>query len=616
MVLSIHFGYAQTKEINRIQQDLKKTVADSISYVNKLNRIGMLMHMKNPDSSFVYAVRAKGISQRQNYPQGDAAATNVMAIAFAVKGMQHDAMELFNESLAIYQKLRDTPNIVQVTMNIAVLFSSLEQTENALRYCRKAIKLGRTIPRDSIMGVVYSNYAIVNSSMPPDSLKYFLGKSDKIAQHYRDARVLLVNRQFEASLLKAGKGKDAARPILLDVLKKAQDQGIEFAEISTLQALANDHASQPEIALEYVERALAISDANGYSYLQPLILNDMMHYAELTGNVKKQLEVSTKLVAALRARQDEVALFLSDYIQFDKLKKQNTLLEAKSAADRYRILFLATFSAICLMIIAVIVWLYKRTRKVSRKKSSLNRAIRKKNKQLEETDHFKNRLVSILAHDFRSPLISTISVIEILSAHPDLTPEEMDEFYTRIKNDVSKILDRFDLTLQWIRQQLKGYTLQLEPLQLHELIDDATQNFAPQLGKKNIEVVNNVPADLYVASDKEMLQFINRNLMSNAVKFSPEHGRISIDVALEDQVFTVAISDQGAGLKAESFKNLFSVGDFSGSTKAGAGIALSMCRDFINKLGGEISASNNAEGGATFKYSLPYKPAKVDVPKS
>ena len=93
-----------------------------------------------------------------------------MAISLAVKGMQHDAMKLFKEALSGYQKLDDTSNIVQVYMNMSILFSSLEDSENIKRYSYRTMSLGKKIPNDSIMSFVYSNYVLANQNISQDSL--------------------------------------------------------------------------------------------------------------------------------------------------------------------------------------------------------------------------------------------------------------------------------------------------------------------------------------------------------------------------------------------------------------------------------------------------------------
>lgn len=99
LLLSSLVVNAQTAEIASLQKSLSKT-KDSATYVDKLNRIAMLMQMKSPDSCFVYGSKAKNIARRNNYNKGTADANNVMAIALSVKGVQHEGMKLFNEALS------------------------------------------------------------------------------------------------------------------------------------------------------------------------------------------------------------------------------------------------------------------------------------------------------------------------------------------------------------------------------------------------------------------------------------------------------------------------------------------------------------------------------------
>jgi len=165
------------------------------------------------------------------------------------------------------------------------------------------------------------------------------------------------------------------------------------------------------------------------------------------------------------------------------------------------------------------------------------------------------------------------------------------------------MLGLFDNTLQWIRQQLDGYRLDTAEYYLHPLVEEATQAFAYELGQKKITIQNDVAADLKIKTDKEMLQFINRNLISNAIKFSPENGTITISAVVTGDKVAVSVFDEGRGLDQKSIAGLFTISS-TGSTKHGAGIALAMCKDFIEKLGGNIQATNS-QRGAVFAYHIP-----------
>ena len=94
---------AQTESIKKLQRELPKS-RDSLAYTDKLNRIAVLMHMKNPDSCFLYAVKAKHIAMRHGYKRGEADANNVLAIALSLKGLHHDALKLYSQTLSITRK--------------------------------------------------------------------------------------------------------------------------------------------------------------------------------------------------------------------------------------------------------------------------------------------------------------------------------------------------------------------------------------------------------------------------------------------------------------------------------------------------------------------------------
>jgi len=102
-----------------------------------------------------------------------------------------------------------------------------------------------------------------------------------------------------------------------------------------------------------------------------------------------------------------------------------------------------------------------------------------------------------------------------------------------------------------------------------------------------------------------MLQFVNRNLLSNALKFSPNGKTIAIDALKTGKEIIISVKDEGPGLSDNQMKKLFSISSKGGSTRDGAGIALSFSKDFIVKLGGRIWAENRNTGGTIFSYGVP-----------
>lgn len=593
---------AQTAAIEKLQRELPKS-KDSIVYINKLNRIAILMYMKNPDSCFFYAARAKRMAIRQKYKKGENDANNVLGTALSLKGLHHDALKMYSKALAYYKESGDIGSEARIYMSIAATHRHLSDSVSCIRALKKGITLAKKKPNDSIMAAVYSTYCDLAPDLSVDSSRYYMQKAIKIATQYKDSSVLMINKLLEVTLLLDSSRKTEALPILQSVLIDAKSTGLEYIEISVYDLLAKYYADQPEKAVTYYEEVLNILNTKGYINLKPVVIQRMLPYVKLTGDKEKQFKLTEELADAVGEKQQRLSAFFSDYVHYNELDEANKLLEINAAEDRKRSWILGFFSAICLLMLSIIYIQFRKTRKKTCQTLKLNSIIEQKNQALQTNDEFKNKLISILAHDFRSPLISTLSLIEILKSDQELSQKEMEKFYAQIQSDINNMLARFDSTLQWIRQQLLGYSVNTSSLYARPLIDEATQVFLSEMQRKGIAVRNDIPTNLKIQTDKEMLQFINRNLISNAIKFSPKNGVVTVSAEITKDKIIIGVADQGNGLDAKTTEGLFSI-TAKGSTLNGAGIALSMCRDFIEKLGGSIRAENGNDG-AVFYYELP-----------
>lgn len=601
-------SYSQVHEIRVLQNKLPH-LKDSIAYVNSVNRIGMLMHLKSPDSSLVYAMNARAIAGRIGYKKGAVDAENVIGIALALKGLNREAAKIFGEVLASYEAMGDRPNTAQLYMNFASIQMQLGNANRAIDYSRKALEIGKEIPNDSIMSKVYANYCIANPMLFEDSVKYYLGRSNKIAEKLKDEEVLIGNKQILALYyLRRGLGA-MALPLLENSLKEARTAKLERLQLGSLNFLGEYYGGigNPKLALQYMEEQVALAEANGYDELKAPVLMSMFRYAKMTDDSVKEKEISEKIIAAQMQRLASLEKFVGDYVHYNQLQENNRNLEHSQKVSRQTILILASFSLLC-TVLALLLWrAYRKIRRDSKKKAALYDIIDKKNVSLEEADSMKSNLVSILAHDFRSPLISTLYMVRMLQKDMELTESEKNTFYSTITDDINGILENFDATLQWIKRQLGEFKINPEPVNIRELLDEVVSGYSMQLKEKNITVINNAPEAIMAESDKEMLQFVNRNLLSNALKFSPESKTIVLDAAQRNTEIVISVEDEGTGLSPAQLEKLFSISSKGGSMHDGAGIALSFSKDFIVKLGGRIWAENKEAGGSLFSYAVPSK---------
>jgi K+-sensing histidine kinase KdpD len=296
-----------------------------------------------------------------------------------------------------------------------------------------------------------------------------------------------------------------------------------------------------------------------------------------------------------------------DYIDY-AIKDQ----ELKSAGDRDRYkkniisILLILFTAVAIIGV-ILYYLLRLKQKHSAALEKLNEMMRSENAELETNQEFNNRLISILAHDFRQPL-GVLKTLATLLKDSSLDQEEIKQLIESMDSSSTISLEIFENILQWIKRQLSGFTYEYQPLLLKPLIDEAILPLMPLMQSCNLTLNNKVDPNTVIHGDKELIQFINRNLIHNAIKFTPDFSTITIYSSTTDQKNIVSVKDEGKGISVEKMEYLF---DFKkelkyGSEKEkGAGVALIICKDFIQKINGEIWVENADEKGAIFNYSLP-----------
>ena len=239
---------------------------------------------------------------------------------------------------------------------------------------------------------------------------------------------------------------------------------------------------------------------------------------------------------------------------------------------------------------------------------ALNTAVNEQNEQLQQKHAFNNKLVSLLAHDFRQPII-TAKNLAILLKEPDVfTPEELQQIIASIEVSSDTAIDIFENILQWIKRQLSGFHYEPVPLGLRDLVDQALHPFIPLGADQHITLINTVAETITIHADRELLQFVNRNFIHNAIKFSPAYSTITVSAEVTHSEVIVCVRDEGKGINPEKLPQLFDFKKelrYDNDKEKGAGVALMISKDFIDRMFGRIWAENAGGKGAVFCYALP-----------
>ncbi len=290
---------------------------------------------------------------------------------------------------------------------------------------------------------------------------------------------------------------------------------------------------------------------------------------------------------------------------------------------RVKPFFYQTLAIKLLMIIMVmgliVLSILIRTRYLIRQRAELNRLVnvktaelRESESQLREANATKDRFFSIIAHDLRSPFSSLLGLSELLSEEWDQYPDkEKKRMIGMMQGNLSSTYKLLTNLLDWSRLQRKAISAELRELNLKLLADNAIEGFKVQIATKRIEVNNQIDDSHLVIADQFMLDTILRNLIINAIKFTPKEGLITLSSELTYGSVKCCVSDTGIGMTKEMQKRLFKLDEpqsrLGTDGEKGTGLGLLVCLEFIQLLDGKLEVSSHEGEGSTFCIFLPGK---------
>jgi PAS domain S-box-containing protein len=239
--------------------------------------------------------------------------------------------------------------------------------------------------------------------------------------------------------------------------------------------------------------------------------------------------------------------------------------------------------------------------------------LKKANTQLEHLNATKNKFFSIIAHDLKNPFQAIFGFSELLMRnYEDFDDTQKVELLGMIKSSSESAYNLLENLLQWARTQTDRIKYNPIDLDLKELIGQNIELSKPSAEKKQISLIEEINCDAIVFADKNMINLVIRNLMSNAIKFTDELGTVIVRCSEKNKSeLAISIIDSGIGISQENVNKLFRIDEYfstSGTAgEGGTGLGLIICREFVEKNKGEITIVSELGSGTTFTFSLPRK---------
>ena len=243
--------------------------------------------------------------------------------------------------------------------------------------------------------------------------------------------------------------------------------------------------------------------------------------------------------------------------------------------------------------------------------------LKKSTDNLVKLNETKDRFISIISHDLRTPFSSILGFTDLLLNDEGLTDEEKKQYVTFIRESSSSMLSLVNSLLDWTRLQTGRIKFEPEKSSVFKIINKSLNTLKGTAFQKGIKLKSLVPEDVFVFIDEDLILQVFNNLISNAVKFTNRNGNIVISVSPSDTLrfLEFSVKDDGTGIQKEDLDKLFKVDSkFTSEGTAGergSGLGLSLVKEIIEKHGGRVWVESEYGYGSDFKFTLPVASANI-----
>jgi two-component system, sensor histidine kinase and response regulator len=264
----------------------------------------------------------------------------------------------------------------------------------------------------------------------------------------------------------------------------------------------------------------------------------------------------------------------------------------KRESNLYQIGILATNKA-----------LHEKNEKIEKQKAE----IEQKATELSELNSLKNKLFSVISHDMKTPMYALRNLFRSMQ-QMGMSGKEIKAIIPDVVTDLNYTTGLMENLLHWVKSQMNSANVSPGELSMEEITDDAIHVHQLQASTKKISIIREMDELFTVFADRDMVTLVLRNLISNAIKFTPVAGSIVIRLKNESPFCRVSVIDNGIGMDQEALTRIQENNYYStnGTAKeSGTGLGLMLSKDFLSKNGGELLIESEPGKGSVFSFTLP-----------
>lgn len=558
---------------------LAEKTGDTLRMASVLNNIGKhYMTLNDFSLSLEYCLRSLRLQEKQITDYEVYGSTcNHLGTLYSELGDFRNALLYHNQALSVRQSIHYLEGIGKSYLNLGKLYFRMNGPDSALFFCRKALDIFNEV--DYTKGRIKALLLLSQIHIEQKQL-------DLAHSNSRLAQELSAGAGYTKGIIRSGM-------ILaeIDLVRGQATESIDRYRQCLMLAVENGWPDAERDCLKGLqnayERAGEFERANQYGkqYNQ---MNEQLLKSEYSNRianlqVRFETEESKRLAALLQADNDLKSI---------RLKRKNQLVG---------------FAVFCLLLLFALSMLLYR---LYRLKNRDNVKLRELNRELKLANREKDRFFSIIAHELRNPLFWVKNITETLSQRVDqMDRQKLNEALLSLNDSAQNTYLLMDNLLNWTRSKLDILPFHPATFRLRDLIAECTAQFAIQAKQKGLVIQSDLPADHEVTGDREQYSILFRNLVSNAMKFTPPGGSIWVLATGVADGLRVRVQDTGIGIEPGMIRNLFDENRVYTTLglmqEKGTGIGLKLCREIAIKNGARLEVSSEPGKGTAIDVWIP-----------
>jgi two-component system, sensor histidine kinase and response regulator len=653
-ILLILFSYP-TYQTDSLAFDslMRKNLDSALSPHDKirtLNKLANEVLEKDPGLSLAYGKQALHLAQQTSDSLEIAAAYNRIGDAMRSQGKTQEALLQYFESLRISSGLTNRKEEIRSFIQIGLILQDQQNFNKALSYFHHALASAER-SNDTL--------SLANAALHVGNAHIYQKHYDEALPHYLRVVELRMALNDQVGMAFAynnigfvykGKGElpkalDFYQRAMLVMKEVESSQKVDLSavldNIGDVYALTGDTRK----ALDHYQQSLNYARKQGSSmrlmevytdlsdtYFKLKDYNQAFFYLRLHSTTQDSLyriqketqfkEIEARYESQEKERQIEL---LRKEKEIDNLKEQAQVQHFQLRERRLLNTSLVIGLILAVLWVGFIYQRYHERRKTSQLLQNQNQTIQLQNEELQVTNEklkeseqyllqlnaTKDKFFSIISHDLKSPLNSLTGFLQILDMQVDaFSPDELREFAKGMNKSVKSLLELLDNLLLWSRTQTHTIEFAPEVLKLHDVVEGNINLLQAVAQNKQIDLKVGVDPDTEVYADRNMLNSVLRNLISNAIKFTSRGGHIEIEAQPVNGEVKVSVRDNGIGMNEKNLSQLFRLDTYhttlGTANEKGNGLGLILCKEFVEKNGGTIGVESEEGKGTTFHFTIPF----------